>query len=84
MNSVDIEKRAIRECGKPKYTRKYIDRARIIRLWEEYFWTQQAIADICKCSIPTVRRVLRQEGYEQIYSGSWGTVKVMRHKRVTN
>lgn len=71
---MEAEKTAIRECG--KYIRKYIDRERIVRLWEHEaaLWTQQTIADVCKCSVATVRRVLREEGFEQTYTYIDGTV----------
>lgn len=78
MTSIDIERQAIKECGKP--IRKYIDRERIIRMWEEDFWTQQDIADVCHCSTATVRKVLREEGFEKTYDGTWG-YKIMLHKR---
>ena len=75
------EKLAIRECGRPK--RRQIDRQRIVRLWTEpgEFWTQQSIADVCKCSVATVRRVLRDEGFEATYDvNGWG-YKIMLHQR---
>lgn len=79
MTSVDLERRAVRECGKPK--RQQVDRERIVRLWEEETWTQLDIANICNCSIPTVRRVLLEEGFQATYDGDGWGFKKMLHKR---
>lgn len=79
MTSIDAERLAIRECGKPK--RHRIDRDRIIRLWQMEKWTQQSIADACHCCITTVRKVLREEGFEATYSGDGWGYKIMQHER---
>ena len=78
MNSIEAERIAIRKCGRQKMRK--IDTDGIKDRWE-HGYTQQMIADAVKCSITTVRNVLRREGYEEVYSGEWGTVKVMRRKR---
>lgn len=75
-----MEKRAISECGR---IRKYIDRERIVRLWEYGNWTQESIAQVCKCSIATVRKVLREEGFEEVFTLFDGSVvKKIWHERV--
>lgn len=79
MTSIDLERLAVRECGKPK--RQQVDRERIVRLWEEETWTQLDIANICHCCITTVRRVLREEGFQATYDGNGWGFKIMRHKR---
>lgn len=79
MTSIHAERIAIRDCGKPK--RRQIDREGITSRWERGY-TQQEIADAVKCSTATVRSVLRQEGYEEVFSGEWGTAKVMRRERI--
>ena len=66
-NAFSTEKEALRECGRTK--RHQADRARIVRLWqaEGGFWTQRSIADVCRCSVATVRKVLREEGFEEVF-----------------
>ena len=60
MTAYESEKLAIRECGKPK--RRQIDIERVLRLWDNGFWTQEDIASVCKCHTATVRRILREHG----------------------
>lgn len=79
MKSIEGERIALMECGKPK--RRQIDREGITRRWE-HGYTQQMIADAVKCSTTTVRKVLRQEGYEEVFRGEWGTAKVMRREQI--
>ena len=79
MKSIEGERIALLECGKPK--RRQIDREGITRRWE-HGYTQQEIADAVKCSTATVRKVLRQEGYEEEYSGQGWSCKVMRRERI--
>lgn len=79
MTLIQIERKAIKECGKP--VRRKIDRQGICDRWE-HDYTQQMIADVCKCSISTVRKVLREEGYEEVFDIQ-GTIvrKIWREKR---
>lgn len=60
MTSLEAEKTALCECGKPKVRR--IDRERILRLYKDHGWSQTDIADICKCSTATVREVWKAAG----------------------
>ena len=79
MNFSAAEKKAIRECGRPR--RYKIDRKRIIRLWEGGWETQQGIADICHCSIGSVRKVLVDAGFQEEYSVCGETWKVIKRER---
>lgn len=65
MNLYQAERSALRECGKQKA--RQIDRDRIVRLWSDGWTTQQEIADICRCSIATVRKVLIDAGFQREY-----------------
>ena len=64
MTLAQIERKAIKECGKP--VKRQIVRQGICYRWE-HDYTQQMIADVCKCSSATVRKVLREEGYEEVF-----------------
>lgn len=58
MTSLQIERQALLECG----AGKKIDTDRIIRLHGDISWSQEMIADVCKCSTATVRKVWKAAG----------------------
>lgn len=68
MTFSECEKKALKECGRPK---RYSEE-RILRMyWKEHF-TQEMIADVCKISVITVRKVLRANGASRDLR--WGTI----------
>ena len=82
MTALHVEKQAEKECGKPR--RQQVDRERIVRMWTEHggFWTQQIIAEACKCSIQTVRNVLIREGFQKTWSVDGITWRTIEREKV--
>ena len=79
MTAVDLERTAVRDCGKPK--RQQVDRDRIVRLWTDGWSTQAEIAELCRCSIATVRKVLIDEGFQREWSVGTYTWKTIERER---